>query len=446
MDDKQFDSYIRDHLHEELPIPDSLNWENMDIQIPTKKRRRFFFLPLVVLGAILSTFLVVLFSPQISTQVYSNQLPAIKIQPSGNQATVQQPTATTQANENTTDHQVSDGIPSAVNTLPASTYSPSITSNYYQQSNTNQLNNINNIETLGTLHPSATSNLTTVPESTASFNLPSSQTILEADLGEFSQESTVIGLERMHISQIEGTGIISPTEKSKELSNHSLDSIKQSLSSKWFRKHTLQLTYGLTWNQTHFSSSSPEYLETLSNTTKGSFDKALSIVWDRKLSGPISYQVGASWLRLHQVFSYEKDLGFKDDYSTLTRTFLKRIVHHNNIISLVEFNLGLAYNYPVTMNSSVRFYGHINPGMEFRNSGKTLNYDLEIVEYALEKRRNLVFNGSFGADYVLQLKNCNLVAGVSVRKWLQNLQVVDADQITNKPVAGMIRVGFSKSF
>src|SRR6056297_1211981 len=58
MDNKDFDKYVREKMDKELSSPEFLNWDKMDIEIPRKKKRRFWIIPLVFMGVAIAFFLV----------------------------------------------------------------------------------------------------------------------------------------------------------------------------------------------------------------------------------------------------------------------------------------------------------------------------------------------------------------------------------------------------
>ena len=84
--------------------------------------------------------------------------------------------------------------------------------------------------------------------------------------------------------------------------------------------------------------------------------------------------------------------------------------------------------------------------MEIINRGKTINADKEIVSYDRASNNEFAFSFSLGVDYKLELKHFNIIAGVSARKLFQNTRVVNPDQISNRPLVGVLQVGISKPF
>lgn len=419
MSNQDFDKYMQDNLGEELTPPDSLNWDNMDIQLPPKRKRRIFILPIIVLGAsALLYFGIGLLQPGGSMlSIADLPLPQIALSESltASQANT---TLSTTSKEEPVEH-LSVAIESVVEET-------------------------RDVSTTDQLHASSEESFsspatTTSNSSSAAATL--SATVTDASVSAFVKENSPLSLlSGLGIDQLAGNTSAGLYEN---LPN--VDSIREALSrmaaTQAKTKNQLQFTYGMTWTQPVFNASSSDYLTQLENTTTAATNSIISMGWNRQLNRQWMLQVSGTWLRMHHTFDYEEDLGFEDDFDNLIRTYFRRIVHHNNTLDLVELNVGFAYQQPLALRSKLRFYAQLNPGLVLSHTGRTLNQKGEVVSFTTEQRSGLAFNAGVGLDYVYQLENISLVAGVSTRKMLTNVRSVESMQVTNRPVIGTFRVG-----
>ncbi len=497
MDNKDFDKYVREKMNKELSSPEFLDWDKMDIEIPRKKKRRFWIIPLVFIGVAIAFFLVTYVQNQVQV-VDSN---------TSSQESVTSINDTSDDNSTASISSLSDKSENKkevlVNNISKTVAPPSEGQGYNEplptkkgdqakKKNLPQVSNLSSAKESDDLRSDKENSevLLDKENSEVRSNKESSEVLLDKESSDLrsDKESTDLRSDKEN-SEVRSNKESSEVRSNKENSEVLLDQEKAS-SKAWLlpalllkeinqpitiqhskvgilndliwveeplqsknnveksnTKNELQLTYG--WNATQpqlASNSEDTYFKTLASATGESYDNSVSILWNRKLNKSLRLQLGSTWLRLNQTFDYEKDLGFTDDFNTLTRTYFKRVVHHNNQIDILELNIGLAYSQRLSTKSSLRVFGHLNSGMEIMNRGKTIDVDKEIVSYDRASNNKFVFSFSLGVDYKYELKHFNIIAGVSARKLIQNTRVVNPDQISNRPLVGVLQIGISKPF
>jgi len=462
MDNKDFDKYVREKMDKELSSPEFLNWDKMDIEIPRKKKRRFWIIPLVFMGVAIAFFLVRYVQDQAQgvDSITSSQAPSSPINDTSYDYATTSISSLSDKSENRKEFLANNISNADAPSAGGQDYNGTLPTKKREQpkkKNRSQGSDLSSAKkSLDLRSDKESSGLRLDKERT---NLGSSN---DKSKGDADKESSEV---RSDQEKPSSKARLLPALLLKEISQpitiqHSKagilnDSIwveeplqsKNNVEKRWNSKNELQFTFG--WNVTQpqlASNSEGTYFKTLASATGESYDNSVSILWTCKLTKSLRLQFGSTWLRLSQTFDYEKDLGFTDDFSTLTRTYSKRVVHHNNQIDILELNIGLAYSQRISTQSSLRVFGHFNSGMEIMNRGKTIDGDNEIVSYDRASNNKLAFSLSLGVDYKLELKHFNIIAGVSARKLLQNTRVVNPDQISNRPLVGVLQVGISKPF
>ena len=471
MDNKDFDKYVREKMDKELSSPEFLNWDKMDIEIPRKKKRRFWIIPLVFMGVAIAFFLVRYVQNQVqgTDSITSSQAPATPINDTSYENVTTSISSLSDKSENKKEFLAYNILNADAPSAGGQDYNgplPTKKRDQPKRKNRSQVSDVSSAkESLDLRSDKENSEVRSYKESSG-LRLDKERTNLgssnDKSKGDADKESSEV---RSDQEKPSSKARLLPALLLKEINQpitiqHSKagilnDSIwveeplqsKNNVEKRWNFKNELQFTFG--WNVTQpqlASNSEDTYFKTLASATGESYDNSVSILWNRKLTKSLRLKLGSTWLRLNQTFDYEKDLGFTDDFSTLTRTYSKRVVHHNNQIDILELNIGLAYSQRISTQSSLRVFGHFNSGMEIMNRGKTIDGDNEIVSYDRASNNKLAFSLSLGVDYKLELKHFNIIAGVSARKLLQNTRVVNPDQISNRPLVGVLQVGISKPF
>jgi hypothetical protein len=507
MDNKDFDKYVRENMNKDLSSPEFLNWDKMDIEIPRKTKRRFWIIPLVFMGVAIALFLVTYVQNQVRgvASSTSSQASAASINDTSNDNSTTSISSSSDKSGNTKEilgNNISKTVAPPSEGQDYNGPPPNKKGDLPKKKNLTQVSDVSSAKESSDLRSAKestdlgsnnensevhsdkeNSDLRSDNESTVlGSNKENSEVRSDKENSDLrsDNESTDLGSNKENSevrSDKENSEVRSGQEKAspkarllpalllKEINQpitiqHSKAGIindliwieeplqsKNNVEKRWNSKNELQFTFG--WNVTQpqlASNSEDTYFNTLTSATGESYDNSVSILWNRKLNKSLRLQLGSTWLRLSQTFEYEKDLGFTDDFNTLTRTYSKRVVHHSNQIDILELNIGLAYSQRISTQSSLRVFGHLNSGMEIMNRGKTIDGDKEIVSYDRASNNKLVFSLSLGVDYKLELKHFNIIAGVSARKLLQNTRVVNPDQISNMPLVGVLQVGISKPF
>ena len=471
MDNKDFDKYVREKMDKELSSPEFLNWDKMDIEIPRKKKRRFWIIPLVFMGVAIAFFLVRYVQNQVqgTDSITSSQAPATPINDTSYENVTTSISSLSDKSENKKEFLANNISKTVAPSSEGQDYNgppPTKKGDQPKKRNLSRASDVSSAKESLDLRSDKESIEVRSDKESSGLHLDKERTNLgssnDKSKGDADKESSEVRLDQEKPSS---KVRLLPALLLKEINQpitiqHSKavilnDSIwvekplqsKNNVEKRWNFKNELQFTFG--WNVTQpqlASNSEDTYFKTLASATGESYDNSVSILWNRKLTKSLRLQLGSTWLRLNQTFDYEKDLGFTEDFSTLTRTYSKRVVHHNNQIDILELNIGLAYSQRISTQSSLRVFSHLNSGMEIMNRGKTIDGDKEIVSYDRASNNKLAFSLTLGVDYKLELKHFNIIAGVSARKLLQNTRVVNPDQISNRPLVGVLQVGISKPF
>ena len=416
MKSSDFDKYIKDNSTSNLSAPDELKWENMDIQLPKKKKRRFYPIVLALFIGVAGGLTGLYFN---SSEITSKTNPIVE-----------------QIENSSVDYSSTENIDQSEitfvenkdksNTAPKkdkTTIGKSI-----EKSTIMSLveNNSNSISTQLALNQTPIKTAATIEKETSKNQLLVSPE-LEAIKSEIEFEQSKILLPQLpdlQVSKIQ--------EKNKKT------------------KGSLMIFAGVNFTQNQFHSNNPTYSQSLEQATLDAWGQSLSLKKYFPIRNSFFFVGGASYHRLHSTFDYSKYLGFTDASSStpgqVERIHRTRIVHQNNYQEFAELNLGLGKQIPISRHFTVDLSVGMNPSYKISERGMTIDELENLVSLHDLNRRTFNLSANANLNFNYNFNRFSLIAGGRYAKFLSNISSIEKNNVTNRPSIFNLNFGIQKRF
>lgn len=444
MKNKEFDKFIKSNLGKNLTPPNSLNWENMDIPFPQKKKKRGFFfmwIGLLGLGLAGSYFF---FSNTIKNTAENNIRSTIANKDESRKVI----NAETEANlENQNLQQDIYKSKSSINEL---TKSHNLNTKTLPTSHENlkpilhpQLIKTNATEIIDdTLIKKAIIDLASMPDDLNKNPLQISENFSKENL--FTQRIdplvTLLQLPKTKPLLLKLYPIFEPLN---DLSLD-LDSIP-TLPKKGKIKATLFVSFGVNISRSNFSSGSQ--VDSVSNAEGAALGNTYSLGWRVPLKKDFFIETGFTFQKLHTTFSHSEYLGFTLDLIERQKVFRTKHIFHNNYFKYLELNLGVGRNFSFGKNWGSEIILHFNPSYKFDSQGRTFDENQTIIYIEdFEANQKWLWSSDVGLNLFYQVKNNKIFTGVNFKQNLSKLKILENSNLTIQPQILTIKLGMLKSF
>lgn len=426
MENSDFDKFIQSNTQKELNVPDGLDWENMNIPLPEKKRKkRFFFLilwgmlGLVAISGVWAYFYITE-STTIHTTTSSKKASINKEQTILNtkedikqQTILKQTDNTTNNNNNITKLK-----PSAFNiknndNLPPSDFNLKPIENssiVLKKSNEGQ-------STLGT------STIKVEATSQPDIKIPSKPTVL---------------ISNIRTLKIQLGSSVEP------LLNIDLP-IYYPLKTPPHKKKMLLLSFGLNSTQSNYKDGLQT--EALTNAEEAAWGTSFQVLFQYEFKKELFSSFGLGYHRLHNTFTFREDLGSIINSIQQQKIYQTRYVFYNNFFDFVELKIGGGKNFSFGNNWGSQIAIHINPSYKVNSTGRTLNDGESIITIEdFDAQQKLFWNASADWKLFYKIKGNNIFVGASYARSLNSIKFLENSDLKFAPQILNLNLGVSRRF
>ena len=418
MENSEFDKFIQLNTEEEINVPDGLNWESMNIPLPTKKKRRIFFWFWV--GGILISFMGGIFTYKnfFATQTTDNS-------------------SITQENKTLSQRPVMNNLVEKSNISTGDISQLQSKSFSQKPLAKTSSNNDQNLIAQKALDISLLINLN---QSESVAIKPTTEIKEELGAEKFVKNNN---FNPVFVAQIPSIHFLL-SEKSFDFRINLND--RNIISSQEKNpKQAIFLSFGLNQYRSNYTTANQRIaLEIAENETLG---ETIEIGWNYYLKNKFFVQSGVAYERLHSTFTYSEDLGTTVSFDLGQKTQRNRHIFHNNYLETVQLNLGLGRNFDFGKNWGSDFVVRLSPNYKIKAEGRTLADDFSVLEIeAMESTQRLFWSSDVGFNLKYRIANNNIFAGMNFKQYLTKTSLTENSTINLQPQIIQVRIGFSRVF
>lgn len=437
MENSDFDKFIKSNTRKSLDVPDELDWENMNIPLPLKKKnRRFFFLLWGGLFILVSGSLVYLNNPK-------------------NPETEQTKNYTQLQNEkvNSNLEKINIEIEEKLE-IP---FNHSLKNNENKNiTNTRPIDSPSKTFSEENLKTGFEKDLASAPELKVESFIIADSANQKTEEGEslppkYISNSTpsINQLDLINLVEIQGlfSLVELPSDEKRELkiptyfknpTDNSNNNLKNS-------KLSVYLSFGLNTFQSNYSDANQ--ISSLESAENQAIGNTLNLGLQYQLKKEFFATLGFSFQNLHHTFSFREELDPVLDFSQFQQINRTKRVFHNNYTQLVELNIGGGKSFSFGKNWGSQIALNINPSLKMKSSGRTLNEEESIIDIE-DFAANQQFFLSAGAEVRLfyKIKDYHFFTSFGYKHALSNVELLNNSTLTLQPQIINLNLGVSKEF
>ncbi|MFK8009542.1 MAG: hypothetical protein AB8H03_24485 [Saprospiraceae bacterium] len=425
MENADFDKFIKSNARKSLDVPEGLDWDNMNIPLPPKKKnRKFFFLLWFGLFFLIGGAFIYL---NIATTTANEEIENI----------------TQLKNEKINSKIEFEASEKVEIPQPPSSSSIEIIDS---KNITNTLPIISSSKTIIEEDSKIASDL--IIKSLSLIDSTSEKTLEIESVLAIQTNKPFASLDQK--SQINLVGIQSinslieiPIELKKELSLPTYFELP--LKTLDDNKLSLSLSFGVnTFLSNYRSGSQIDLLKTADNQAIGT---SYNLGLQYQLKKGFFTTIGVSYQNLHHTFSYREELDPILDFTQFQQINRTKKVFYNNYSQIVELNIGGGKSFFFGKNWGSQIALNINPALKIKSTGRTLNDDksiIDIEDFAVDQKLFI----SAGAEVRLfyKIKNNHIFTSLGYKHALSNLKLLNNSTLTLQPQILNINLGISRNF
>ncbi len=425
MENADFDKFIKSNSRKNLDVPEGLDWDNMNIPLPPKKKnRKFFFLlwfGLFFLAS--STFIYLNVAKTTTNEKIKNitQLENGKANSKMEFETIEK-VKISQSPFNSTFETIDNK--NITNTRPSISSSNNIIEVDLKPSSDLIFKSFSLIDStsekaldIESLLPMQTNELPTSQDQKVQINL--------------------VGIQSVYAL------IEIPFEKKKELNLPIF--FKLPMDNPKDKKLSLSLSFGANTFLSNYRSG--EQVDLLRAAEDQAIGTTYNLGLQYQLKKGFFTTIGISFQNLHHTFSYREILDPIIDFTQFQQIKRTKKVFYNNYSQLVELNIGGGKSFTLAKNWGSQIALNINPSFRIKSSGRTLNDDKSIIdiEYFAADRQLFI---SAGAEVRLfyKIKSNQIFTSFGYKHAFSNLKLLNNSTLTLQPQIININFGVSRKF
>ena len=444
MENSDFDKYIRSHTEKDLTPPMDLNWENMNIPLPSEKKKDraiyFYFIGLLILVGGLY-----LFSNQYSTTqddiVEQGLMPENNISLESKTSVNKELEAEKQYNSENIENEKESIVNLNSNTSKefliqkTKKNSSSISQNRMA---TQQNISKKNIESQF------------VPTNQSALSKASFNKMIKKDLTKDAIDIEKITQPKNKLSQPLAINSIVFTFLPFTNETQYVD-IPLRWETKDFKREslnnglTLQLGYGLNTFQSNFNPSSQT--ELLQSAEDIAYGHAVNLKLKYHFKHKIYASLGFTYQKLHNTFSYREDLGVVNNLVDFTKVHRTKVIYHNNYFENISINIGVGKAFLLTKYLGFDIALQLNPTLGLSSEGRTLNDELQVVYIEnFQPSKKLFLSAGTSIDVFYKVKNNKIFAGAGFTQTLSKVNLIQNSNLSYQPRILTFNIGFGRRF
>lgn len=424
----QFDNFVRKVLSEKPSIPEGFEWENMDIEIPKKKKRFPFFYPLLIASVVVFSFLAGYIIKGFMTSDNPDQI-AESHNPELVVGTIERENETTSteshfkhsdlANNETVTSSQSITNNESVNNNKSSVSGTSedftivkngsqITSNDPKVSTDNYIatklykspvEQVNQPEYSyqTTENRDININTTNSPLKNTSLNRPSLRR-LPTDIKDESNNTQATDLRTpIQLTKLANDNLIVYQTLVSRIKLIIPPTINQNDKPQiGLPKNEIALLVGTNINHLRFSEGN-----VLNGKIENVLGRSFGIKYQRKLNTHFLWNATVQYDEYHTVFNHNREVSRVDNYTSGIRTITREQVYQNNFSNTLSLSSGLSLKKP--LSSNIALQGNLAIGATYliSQSGKTLIIDdvSDLADVDLDQGVNINIQPSLDLRY-----------------------------------------------
>lgn len=447
MNDSDFDKFIRESAKTDLDVPDGLNWEQMNIPLPEKKKkRRPFFLLFIGFGVLICSVLFGIYFSQ-SKDAISKKIEPIapstlsnknNTTPTSDQLTIQEATANESINEvrnSSLEKQINKpkiNEKNVVNSDIKRKASNPLQTNKYK-ANTLQTSSIDKDATLKneSLKPT---DIGMPGTQTESIKMPAFDKPKNEALSEIFAQINTLNIKPFSDNVEPFVAKLPPLTDNNLLNN---DKEKNKLFS-------VSLSYGVNQSDLMFDNAEND-ISALKAASQKSFGDQISVDLKYSFFKQNFITAGVRYQKLFSEFMANEDLGAGFNSATNQIVYKNRRVFHNNNFQYIALNAGIGTKLYISKNFGSELSLNFSPNYRIKSSGRLLDEELSII--TIEEQQadaKLFFNAGASANLFVKMKNNYFFIGCSFDRTLTDTKVLTNSQLTIKPQILSLNIGLSR--
>ena len=433
MENSEFDKFIKSNTHQELDVPEGLDWENMNIPLPPpeKKNRKIIFMLWFGLLFFAAGSMIYFYAKN------ANQNEAIALDKS----------------EKTSSILETETIEKIVAQDFSNKLTPAISGDSVQITNTAQIpfsQKKDNQKGLNQLTNSTTNTLIikdSVKVKTFVSNILNQANLTEVPLAAISKNE----INQLNIASIQSINALLQFsfEKKRELNipTYFVASEKTPNPKKKKKKNGLSVTFSFglnTFNQNYQAGPQAELLKSAEESAIGN---SYNLGLEYHIKKGFFTSVGVSYQRLHRTFTFSEELETEINYPAFQKTYRTKRVFYNNYFDFIELNIGGEKSFSFGKNWGSQLALNINPSFKIKSTGRTLDDNESIIDIEDFATKPKVFV-SAGAEVRLFYKiNSNRVfTSFGYKQALSKIKLLNNSSLSFQPQVLSVTLGVSRDF
>ncbi|MEM1001867.1 MAG: hypothetical protein AAGH46_04380 [Bacteroidota bacterium] len=440
---KQFDDFIKKNTQKEIQVPDELSWDNMNIPIPKKKKRRFLPFFLLCLGFLIGVGATLFWLTK---------------QDAHNTSTI------SQANFQTS---IPEQIPTTSHSIEAST--ATTTNNDVQEEKIESIENISkgadfNIKLKKEAPQASTAkknskhnilNSTTILNKEQHPRLISKEELVETDFSENKYNNNLndplllptcpkLGIVNSHLDSLATINrlpisLLPLKTRSLPKSNNSDKIIEPTSPSR------LSIYFASGYLRTNNHYKKGPQTETLSTAETTGHGMALNLGIRFKLNKTLFLTSEFSYQKLSSFFMYTENLGTETDPTQFKQVTRLRHICHNNSIETLGLNIGLGKDFLLGRQWGSQMILAFSSNYQLKSNGRMINDDLSVYDMSNHQYpERIIYNLHLSTGAFFQFKKFKLIGSIAWQQGLNSVRLLDNSDLEFSPSALNLSLGIEK--
>jgi len=153
-------------------------------------------------------------------------------------------------------------------------------------------------------------------------------------------------------------------------------------------------------------------MDSLSTNESSEWGNSYNLSFEHLLKKNYFVSLGISYNSLHTSFTYRKNLGVYNDFTTQNKVRKTRYVYHNNYFKFIQFRAGAGKQFEFNKHWSSQVLAHISPTLKTCHSGRALDENQTIVSIEdMGTEKDWFLSASIDWRLSYQINKLNIFAG-----------------------------------